>query len=231
MRSLLAIIGMVIVCPIFLLLLLISTRLFIECRYLPSKTMQPTLTVDDRVLIDKTKTFLRRPYRRGEIIVFYPPPIEMGGTDLSWDPMQVLVRLTGLPFLPYEPAFIKRVVGLPGDRIRVVSGQGVFVNGQLLDESSYVKEPPNYSLSFLKDIGGPSMSGDVIRPYTRLGDAEAPIVIPPGKLFVLGDNRNNSSDSHVFGLLNEDRVIGRVMLKIYPDPRIIDLPTYSGPHM
>jgi signal peptidase I len=225
-RSLFAIVGMAVLSPIFTLLLLITVRLFIETRILPSTSMQPTFTVNDRLLLDKTKTFLRRPYVRGEIIVFYPPPIETGGKDLNWDAMHVLERLTGLPFLPYEPAFIKRVVGLPGDRIRIINGQGVFVNDQRLNETDYVKEPPNYSLSFLEDIGGCDFDGSIIRPYGTLGKAKRPIVVPPGKLFVLGDNRNNSVDSHVFGVLDDDRVIGRVMLKFYPEFRIIDAPKY-----
>jgi signal peptidase I len=161
-----------------------------------------------------------------EKLLFFPP-IETGGKDLNWDAMHVLERLTGLPFLPYEPAFIRRVVGLPGDRIRIINGQGVFVNDQRLNETDYVKEPPNYSLSFLEDIGGCDFDGSIIRPYGTLGKAKRPIVVPPGKLFVLGDNRNNSVDSHVFGVLDDDRVIGRVMLKFYPEFRIIDAPKYS----
>ena len=82
--------------------------------------MEPSLKVNDRVLIEKVSTFLNKPHARGEIIVFYPPPLEMGGKDLSWDGMSIMGRLTGLPFFPSEPAFIKRVIGLPGDQIRVV---------------------------------------------------------------------------------------------------------------
>jgi signal peptidase I len=83
MKSFLATVGTTLLYSIFLLLLFITTRLFIEARFLPSVTMMPALKMGDRVLVEKVTTFLRRPYTRGEIIVFYPPPIEMSGKDLS----------------------------------------------------------------------------------------------------------------------------------------------------
>src|SRR5262245_45053022 len=137
MKSFMAIVGMLLLGALSVMLMLITDRLFVECRYVPSTAMRPTIQVDDRLLIDKVKTRLGQPYTRGEIVVFYPPPIEMGGQDLKWDALSVLGRATGLPFLPYEPAFIKRVIGLPGDSIRIVHGQGVFVNGKRLEETSY----------------------------------------------------------------------------------------------
>jgi signal peptidase I len=109
------------------LVLLIAIRFFIaEARFIPSSSMEPTLQIGDRLLVEKISGHLHRPIRRGEIIVFYPPPSEMGGKEISNDPLTVFGRLTGLPFLPYEPAFIKRVIGLPGDRIRVQKNVGVF---------------------------------------------------------------------------------------------------------
>ncbi|MDR3613256.1 MAG: signal peptidase I [Candidatus Obscuribacterales bacterium] len=226
MKSVLAIIGTTLLYPIFLLLLLITIRLFIEARFIPSQTMTPALEIDDRVLVEKVTTFLRRPYNRGEIIVFYPPPVEMSGKDLSWDGMHVLGRLTGFSFLPSEPAFIKRVIGLPGDTIRIVSGQGVFLNGKKLDETSYIQEQPHYSLTTLQDIGGRRIDGSTIQPYGSSSDAQKSIVVPPGQLFVLGDNRNNSQDSHVFGMVSEDHVIGCAMMKFWPVLKVIEPPTY-----
>src|SRR5580658_7157630 len=123
-----------------LLLLIFIRWAFAEARYIPSSSMEPTLQINDRLLVEKVSGHLGKKIERGDILVFYPPPIELGGHDLRYDPLTVLGRLTGLPFLPYEPAFIKRVVGLPGDHIRIQHGQGVFINGQLLDESAYIKE-------------------------------------------------------------------------------------------
>ena len=146
----------------------------------------------------------------------------MGGQDLKNDPATLLGRWTGLPFLPYEAAFIKRVVGLPGDHLQVRHGQGVFINGQPLDESSYIKEKPNYDLNLMGDIGGRSTSGGVIRPYAD--KAMEPIVVPPGHLFMMGDNRNNSEDSHVWGCLDQKRVIGRACLLFW---RHLEPPRYG----
>lgn len=193
-----------------LVLLIVIRWALAEARYIPSSSMEPTLQINDRLLVEKVSKNLAMPLQRGDILVFYPPPIEMGGQDLKNDPLTILGRLTGLPFLPYEPAFIKRVVGLPGDHIRITRGQGVYINGQLLDEP-YVKEPPNYDRNVLGDIGGPS-NGRIIKPYGDPNDANNPIIVPPGKLFMMGDNRNNSEDSHVWGFLPQERVIGKACL-------------------
>ncbi len=210
------------------LVLLIGIRFLIaEARFIPSSSMEPTLQIGDRLLVEKVSGHLRRPIRRGEIIVFYPPPAEMGGKDLSNDPLTVLGRLTGLPFLPYEPAFIKRVIGLPGDKIRVQKNVGVFINDQLLDESPYVKEKPQYDLNTLGDVGNRSNRGNDLRPYKDPKLINEPIVVPQGHLFVMGDNRNNSEDSHMWGFLDQNRVIGRACLlfwRYFAPPRYLEGP-------
>jgi len=208
---------------VVIVLLLIAIRFFVEARIIPSISMEPSIKRNDRVLIEKVSTTFRQ-YSRGEIVIFYPPPIEMGGNDLSWDPMHVMGRLTGLPLFPYEPAFIKRLIGLPGDTIRIQAGQGVFLNGNLLDESAYVSEAPNYTLNTLHDIGGRSSTGTIIQPYANVPDA--PIVVQPGQLFVMGDNRNNSEDSHIWGMLEQNRVIGRAFVQYLPAFKSIELPSY-----
>lgn len=183
-----------------------------EARYIPSASMEPTLQINDRLIVEKITKHLGQPIKRGDILVFYPPPIEMGNHDLSNDPLTILGRLTGLPFLPNEPAFIKRVIGLPGEHIRVVSGQGVYVNNVLIEEP-YIKEAPDYSLNTLGDIGGSNTSREQIQPYKD--KASDPIIVPAGHLFMMGDNRNNSEDGHVWGFLDEKRVIGRAWVLIW----------------
>jgi len=206
-----------------LILLIVIRWALAEARYIPSSSMEPMLQINDRLLVEKVSGHFNMPIKRGDILVFYPPPIEMGGHDLSNDPLTVLGRLTGLPFLPYEPAFIKRVIGLPGDHIRIARNQGVFINGQLLNESAYIKELPAYDLNVLGDIQGRSSSGGVIRPYGESSQVNEPIVVPKDSLFMMGDNRNNSEDGHVWGFLEQKRVIGKACLLFW---RQLEAPKY-----
>ncbi len=91
-----------------------------------------------------------------------------------------------------DQAFIKRVIGDSQDTIVVGDGQ-VYLNGMEIKEP-YIKEPPNYQLP--------------------------PLQVPQNQLFVLGDNRNNSNDSHVWGFLPENKVIGRAVFRFWPPDRI-----------
>lgn len=207
---------LLIVLAVWLLVILV-----VEVRFLPSETMKPTLKIGDRVLVDKLSAYLRKPHMHGEIIVFYPPEIELGRKYPSGDWGHILGRITGLAIFPNQPAFIKRVIGLPGDSIRIERGKGVFVNGQFLKEEKYVLEPPTYSLNVLGDIGGRNIAGNLVRPYTDASQVNNEIVVPEGKLFVLGDNRNKSEDSHVYGFVDSEGVIGRVCARIYPSLAVI----------
>ncbi|MBX9689587.1 MAG: S26 family signal peptidase, partial [Candidatus Obscuribacterales bacterium] len=87
------------------LLIFIRTALA-EARYIPSGSMEPSLQINDRVLVEKVSAWTMRPIERGDILVFYPPAIELGGQDISYEPLHFLGRLTGLPFLPIDTAYI-----------------------------------------------------------------------------------------------------------------------------
>lgn len=91
-----------------------------------------------------------------------------------------------------DQAFIKRVIALPGQVVIVHQGL-VFVDGKPLNEP-YISAPPNYEM--------------------------VPYQVPEGQLFVMGDNRNNSNDSHIWGFLPESNVIGRTILRFWPLDRI-----------
>jgi signal peptidase I len=145
----------------------------IEPRYIPSGSMEPTLQVNDRIVVEKVSYLFHSP-QRGEIIVFYPPSSPM--IDDS------------------SKAYIKRIVGLPGDRISIHDGK-VFINDQALHED-YIKESPNYVLPR--------------QPLTHS------IQVPPGSYWVMGDNRNNSNDSHVWGFLPQENIIGRAFWRFFP---------------
>ncbi|MGB5710570.1 MAG: signal peptidase I [Waterburya sp.] len=142
-----------------------------EARFIPSESMLPTLEIDDRLIIEKISYRFRKP-ERGDVVVFSP-------TDT-------------LKEQNYKEAFIKRVIGIPGDVIKVENGN-VFVNNQKLTEK-YILNPPEYNYS--------------------------PITVPEGHYFVLGDNRNNSYDSHYWGFVPLENLIGRAAVRFWPPDRL-----------
>jgi signal peptidase I len=132
-------------------------------------SMTPTLQNDERIFINKfTYRFGLASIARGDTVVFWYPQ----------DPTK---------------SYIKRVIGVPGDRIRVDAGQ-VYVNGQLLDED-YV--PP---------INRDSVSW-------RDGEEQ---VVPKDRYFVLGDHRNSSSDSRTWGYVPREKIYGRAVFVYWP---------------
>jgi len=124
-------------------------------------SMEPTLMNGEFVIVNRLAYRIGEP-SIGDIIVFHYPK----------DP---------------EQEFIKRVIGLPGDDVRITAGQ-VYVNNQVLSEP-YIAAPPRY-------------------------DSEWPV--PESSLFVLGDNRNNSSDSHNWGTVPLENVIGKAIIVYWP---------------
>ena len=191
-----------------LILLIIIRQGFVEARYIPSESMVPTLKINDRLIVEKVSKNLRFlgfkiPIQRGYILVFYPPSAGNRGKDLHYDPLSIFARWTGLPFLPQDDAYIKRVIGLPGDQIEIKQGEGVYINGRLLFEP-YANELPNYNCLDLSEI----------EVYKREGKS-GKIIVPKGYLFVMGDNRNRSQDGHVWGFLDQKRIVGRAAVIVW----------------
>jgi signal peptidase I len=175
----------------FVLALLIKTFV-VQAFYIPSESMESTLDVGDRVLVNKIVYHLHPP-RRGDVIVFADPNPEAqphrNPASAFW---HWLTEGLGVSTSP-EKDFIKRVIGLPGDLVECKSGT-VFINGKPLDES-YIT---------VKDD----------RPCT-------PTRVRPDTLFVMGDNRLNSRDSRYgLGLIPYDKVIGRAFVIIWPPSRV-----------
>jgi signal peptidase I len=135
----------------------VSARIRVE-----SVSMQPTLYEGDFVIVSKVAYKVGKP-NHGDVIIFLYPP----------DPSRV----------PY----IKRVIGLPGDKVSVASGK-VYINDVPIKEP-YIKAPPSYT-----------------------GTWE----VPPDSIFVLGDNRNNSSDSHSWGMVPLKNVLGKAEVIYWP---------------
>jgi signal peptidase I len=144
---------------LFLLIDAMSARIRVE-----SISMQPTLFAGDFVIVNKLAYHFGHP-SRGDVIVFRYPPA------------------------PESEPYIKRIIGLPGDLVKI-SGGKVSINGSTLDEA-YISAPPNY---------------------------EGQWTIPNDSLFVLGDNRNHSSDSHRWGMVPLGNVIGKALVVYWPPP-------------
>jgi signal peptidase I len=165
----------------------------------PSESMENTLLIGDFLLADKLHyaddgalwhwLLPYRPIQRGDIVVFRYPV----------DPSQY---------------FVKRVVGLPGDRIRM-QNKSVYVNGARLREPYAIHSMANYDSyrdNFPLRVG---VSADVTRRwrteiYRHLDGGE--LVVPPGELFVMGDNRDQSLDSRYWGFVPRGNIMGRPLV-------------------
>jgi signal peptidase I len=202
---------------IFALVLALLIKSFVvQAFYIPSSSMENTLEIGDKVLVNKL-VYDFRPIHRGDVIVF--------NGDGSWDPNPVptappLVRLwdsvSGLfGTAPGVHDYIKRVIGIPGDHVMCCNARGqITVNGVPLSEKSYL------------------YPGNV--PSTTHFN----IVVPPGRLWVMGDHRAVSWDSrgHMSdpgdGTIPENHVVGRAFVIVAPISRwrILPIPaTFEQP--
>ena len=198
------------------LLILTIRWAFFEPYVIPSGSMIPTLLIHDHILVNKFSYGIRAPFtsrwlvhfglpKRGEVIVF---------RSVEDD----------------EIYLVKRVVGLPGDAIRVSEQGKLMVNGKTLprvpltiDQIKEItrdwprddRETAVETYEFAKeDLGEPSSPRKhlTIRTLAHQQMAQGPYVVPANSLFMMGDNRDNSADSRMWGELSLDRVLGRASL-------------------
>ena len=151
------------------------------------------MLINDRFIAEKVSYRFRNP-TPGEIVIFSAP--------------EALQKMAGYGA---DQVLIKRLIGKPGDLIAIHNGT-VSVNGVALTEP-YIKAPPAYDCPGMnpKDStfcqGLASMNPDTFE-------------VPPGMYFAMGDNRNNSSDSHVWGFLPKANIIGRAVIRFFPIDRM-----------
>ena len=167
-----------------MLIALFARAAIAEPRFIPSESMLPTLKIEDHLIIEKVSKYAFNA-SRGDIVVFYPPFLEKEQKGLISD-------VTRLLSFPNHTAYIKRVIGLPGETVEVKEGL-VYINNKAIEES-YIKEKPFYTMK--------------------------KITVPQDSLFVLGDNRNNSMDGHVWGTLPTKYVVGKAVLNFWPPQRV-----------
>ena len=182
-----------------IILALFGTTFVVQAFKIPSPSMEPTLLVGDHLLVNKfifggtgaayEKLLPYRPIRRSDILVFK------------------------FPFGDHVH-YVKRVIGLPGDRVKIVDKQ-VYVNGQPLLEPYKVHDPgelydsfgtnfPPTSPHFLHRNVQPEWAKKIL-DYVE-GDE---LVVPANRYFVMGDNRDNSWDSRYWGFVDRDAIMGR----------------------
>lgn len=164
---------------------------------IPSGSMEQTLHIGDRVLVNKLSYHLHGVHR-GDVVVFKRPPNhpELDADDL-----------------------IKRVIGLSGEQVTIRDNQ-VFINGKPLNEP-YVMRVPGTGQP---EPSKPQPPGCTFPHFT--GVPEPPglppdtLVVPQGDVFVMGDNRTDSSDSRCFGPISKKLIVGRAFLRMWPPSRV-----------
>jgi signal peptidase I len=152
---------------------LLTTRAY----YIPAGSMLPTLAINDRVWVDLTAYASTTP-QRGDIVVFKPTEA---------------LKRDG-----YNDSFVKRVIGLPGERISFVDGK-VYINGKPLNE-------PYLAAGTKTEAEACGAGAWLAKPQT----------IPPKHYLMLGDNRNNSYDGRCWGLVPSENIVGQATAIYWP---------------
>ncbi len=229
---------MVVLFAVALTIALLIKTFIVQPFFIPSGSMENTLLIGDKVLVNKL-VYRVRPISRGDIVVFdgagswLPPtassPPSHNGIERLYNATlgALFSSIRGLfGTEPGQTDYIKRVIGLPGDHVKCCNSQGLItVNGVPLHESSY------------------------LIPGGKPSQGAFSIVVPPGRLWVMGDNRPESADSRLHdckytytpptcvpydrsGTIPESSVIGRAFMIVWPPSRFRVLPipsTFSQP--
>lgn len=191
------------------LLIFLMVQAVVQNRKVVGQSMEPSLQNNEHLLIDRASYFAYDTNFLGNAL------LRLQGRDsdvqehtayLLAGPKRGDVVVFRPPVENNNEDYIKRVIGLPGETVEVKANDGVYINGIQLKEP-YIKDVPNYSWPTNGQSG----------------------VVPPGRVFVLGDNRNNSSDSHAWGFLDLRSVVGRALVSYWPQDLwgILPQPSYA----
>jgi signal peptidase I len=219
------------------LVFLVLRPLVVQSFFIPSGSMHPTLMEGDHILVNKLVYRFQEP-KRGEVLVFRAP------REAAPDEKEFIKRLIGIPGDTIEVRAGYVLVGntvFTRNEIRAALGEDFSVDEmedkqaelpplRLMTDAIYLGERRILPEEFANLVGKPGsvvqiQPGRVFRNGTMLmegyvaEDAQyqmSPRLVPPGQYFVMGDNRNLSHDSHVWGMLPQDRVIGRADFVFWP---------------
>jgi signal peptidase I len=192
-----SVLELVVIVGAALLLALLIQAFLVKPYRIPSGSMLPTLHVNQRVLVNRIGMHFGSP-RVGEIIVFHPPKnFDQGCADPTEGPGEPAAQACAVQQAkPSSETFIKRVVGLPGDRLRIINGH-VIRNG--------VRERDPYAVPCRE---------------TTACNLSATIKVPAGEYYMMGDNRPDSEDSRYWGPVPRKWIIGQAVLTYWPPGRL-----------
>ncbi len=159
---------------------------------IPSESMVPNLLVGDRLIADGWSYWWNGP-KRGDVIVF----------DYPRDP---------------SIKYVKRLIGLPGDKVEVKAGE-LFLNGALVPRRRAVGDgkilgSSHNAIEYVENLEG--LDHTLYRALPENVDSFGPVTVPPNKYFMMGDNRDHSSDSRVWGFVDREQIIGRMNYVYFP---------------
>ncbi|MFE4798998.1 signal peptidase I [Streptomyces sp. NPDC056708] len=194
---------------IALVLALLIKTFLVQAFSIPSDSMQDTLQRGDRVLVDKLTPWFGAEPKRGEVVVFHDPGGWLEETQTpNPNVVQKFLSFIGLMPSVEEKDLIKRVIAVGGDTVECKENGPVVVNGKALDEKSFI-------------FPGNTPCND--EPF-------GPIKVPEGRIWVMGDHRQNSRDSRYHqelpgsGTVSNDEVVGRAIVVAWPINRWATLP-------
>ncbi|WP_048306952.1 signal peptidase I [Halomonas sp. PR-M31] len=179
--------------PVLLVVLLLRSFL-VEPFQIPSGSMRPTLEVGDFILVNKFTYGLRLPVTHTEIVDLGEP--ERGDVMVFRFPQDTSVN------------FIKRVVGLPGDRIRYENKQ-LYVNGEPVPKELTDADPTKAPGEELFDEQLGEGHHDIYNNPLDPGPQLREVIVPNGQYFMMGDNRDHSNDSRYWGFVPEENIVGK----------------------